>query len=512
MPEAATRGATAGAGFSMPAVLAGALVALFTGSLTNTIIGIALPTIAGELGGQDRVAWVAAAALLTMTAATPVWGKLADRRGPRPMLLAAIALFVLASLVAGIAPTTGWLIAGRALQGAASGGILACANALVAVLVPARERCRYTGWFGLSFGTASVAGPLIGGLLVGPAGPGWRWCFLGVAPVAVVAALLLRLAPDHRPAPRSTPLDHLGAALLALAAGGLVVLLSAGGVAWPWSSPITAVLAGAVAVIGAAAVLRERRAPDPILPPRLFRVRTFTIACATSLLVGTVMFGGVIYLPQFLQVVHGHDAMTAGLLMLPQIGTMIVASAVVGRLIVATGRWKRFPAIGCVLLVAGLAVLAPLTPATPAWQVATGMALLGAGTGLAQQVLVLAAQNSVGAGDVGVAGSSATFTRTLGGAIGVAAFGALIGARLRADLPPALAAAGLPATDDDVRRLLGTPAQVAALPPPLAYAVRASYTHGLQLVFIATLPVAVLALVAVLFVRETALGDGAPAP
>ncbi|MFI6024829.1 MFS transporter [Amycolatopsis magusensis] len=492
-------------------VLAGALVALFTGSLTNTIIGIALPTIAGELGGQDQVAWVAAAALLTMTAATPVWGKLADRRGPRPMLLAATALFVVASLVAGLAPSMGWLVAGRALQGAASGGILACANALVAVLVPARERGRYTGWFGLSFGTASVAGPLLGGLLVTPGGPGWRWCFLGVVPVTVVAALLIRLAPDRRPSPPRAPLDHLGAALLALAAGGLVVLLSAAGVAWPWPSPATFALGTAVLITALLAVWRELRAVDPILPPRLFRSRTFTIACTTGLLVGTVMFGGIIYLPQFLQVVHGHGAMAAGLLMLPQLGTMIITSAVTGRLIARTGRWKRFPAAGCALLVAGLAVLAPLSTTTPAWQVAAGMALLGAGTGLTQQVLVLAAQDAVDPGDVGVASSSATFTRTLGGAVGVAAFGALIAARLRADLPAALDAAGLPATDEAVRRLLGTPAQVAALPPPLADAVRESYTHGLQLVFLITLPIAVLALLAISFVRETALGEAVPA-
>lgn len=497
---------------STPAVLAGALVALFTGSLTNTIIGIALPTIAGELGGQDRAAWVAAAALLTMAAATPVWGKLADRRGPRPVLLAAIALFVVASLAAGLAPSMGWLIAGRAVQGAASGGILACANALVAVLVPARERGRYTGWFGLSFGTASVAGPLLGGLLVGPGGPGWRWCFLGVVPVTIAAAALVRLAPDRRPARREAPLDHLGAVLLAVTAGGLVLLLSAGGVAWPWTSPATAVLGLAVVAAGALAMLRERRAADPILPPRLFGSRTFTLACAASLLVGTVMFGGIIYLPQFLQVVHGHDAMTAGLLMLPQVGTMIVASAVVGRLVVRSGRWKRYPAAGCALLVLGLAVLAPLTPATPAWQVVTGMALLGAGTGLTQQVLMLAAQDAVCPGDVGVAGSSATFARTLGGAVGVAAFGAVLTARLRTDLPTALAAAGLPTGDDAVRRLLGTPAEVAALPAPLAEAVRASYTHGLQLVVLATLPVAVLALAAVAGIRETPLGEAAPDP
>ncbi|QFU89952.1 MFS transporter [Amycolatopsis sp. YIM 10] len=492
-------------------VLAGALVALFASSLTNTIIGIALPTIAGELGGQDQVAWVAAAALLTLTAATPVWGKLADRRGPRPMLLAATAGFVVASLAAGLAPSMAWLVTGRALQGAAAGGVLACTNALIAVLVPARERGRYTGWFGISFGSASVAGPLLGGLLVTPGGPGWRWCFLGVVPVTVLAALLIRLAPDRRPPRPTAPLDHLGAALLALSSGGLVVLLSAGGHAWPWLSPATFALATVVLVTALLAVLREHRVPDPILPPRLFRSRTFTIACTAGLLVGTVMFGGMIYLPQFLQVVHGHGAMAAGLLMLPQLGTMVVSSALTGRLIVRTGRWKRYPATGCALLVAGLGVLAPLSVTTPAWQVAAGMALLGAGSGLTIQVLVLAAQDAVAPGDVGVASSSAMFTRMLGGAVGVAAFGALIAARLRADLPAALGAAGLPATDEGVRRLLGTPARVAALPPPLAEAVRESYTNGLQLVFLVTLPVAVLALVAVLLVRETALGEAVPA-
>jgi MFS family permease len=450
---------------------------------------------------------VAAAALLAMTAATPVFGKLADRRGARPMLLASIGLFVAASLGAGLAPTLEWLIAGRALQGAAAGGILACANALVAVLLPARERGRWTGWFGLSFGTASVAGPIVGGLLVSPAGPGWRWCFLGVVPVTVVAAALVRLAPDLRPPRPAAPLDVAGAALIAAAAGGLVLLLSTGGTVWPWRSTPTVVLAATVAVTTGLAVLRERRARDPILPPHLFRSRTVVIVCATNLLVGTVLFGGIIYLPQFLQVVHGHDAMTAGLLMLPQVGTMIVASALVGGLVVRTGRWKRYPAIGCAVLVAGLAVLAPLAPA---WQVALGMALLGAGTGMAQQVLVLAAQDAVAPADVGVAGSLATFTRTLGGAVGVAVFGALIAATLRADLPAALAAAGLPATDDGVRRLLGTPAQIAALPPALADAVRASYTHGLQLVLLTTLPLAVLALLAVLLIRETALGEARP--
>lgn len=472
----------------MPAVLSGALVALFAGSLTNTIAGIALPTIAGELGGQDQVAWVASAALLAMTAATPLWGKGADRRGPRPLLLAAIGVFVAGSLVAGTASAMGWLIAGRAVQGAGAGGVLALSNALVAGLVPARDRGRYTGWFGMSFGVASVAGPLAGGLVVGSWG--WRWCFLGVVPIALLAAALVRLAPHHVPAAPRAPVDYAGGALLAGALGGLVLLLSAAGSAWPWLSWWTAALSAAVVALGVAAVVRERRAADPILPPRLFRIPSFAAACGASFLVGAVMFGGIIYLPQYLQVVRGFDAVAAGLLMLPQIGTMILASVVTGRGVVASGRWEVFPAAGCALLVAGLVMLAPLTPHLSLWWLAAAMAVLGAGTGMTQQVLVLAAQNAVGTGDLGVAGSAATFARTLGGAVGVAAFGSVISSRLRSGLPG---------------DLLGTPEQIARLPAALAESVHLTYTGGLRLAFLAAIPLAALAFAAIVTVRETPL-------
>ncbi|MFC4003828.1 MFS transporter [Prauserella oleivorans] len=489
---------------SMPAVLSGALVALFVGSLTNTIVGIALPTIAGELGGQDQVPWVASAALLTMTVSTPLWGKAADRRGPRPLLLAALGVFVAGSVLAGCAPDMGTLIAGRAVQGAAAGGMLALTNTLIAGLVPARQRGRYTGWFGVSFGVASVAGPLIGGLLVGLPGLGWRWCFLGVVPVAVLAAGLVRLAPHSKPAePRGT-VDVLGGTLFAAAATGLVVLLSAGGRAWPWPSWPTVAFGLGVAALTTLAVLHERRAADPILPPRLFRARTFSVACATGFLLGAVMFGGIIYLPQYLQVVRGHDATTAGLLMLPQIGTMIVASTLSGYLISRTGRWKLFPVAGCALLTAGMVMLSPLAADTAPWWLAAGMAVLGAGTAMTQQVLVLIAQNSAGPGDLGVASSAATFTRTLGGAVGVAAFGAVISTRLHTDLPSALAGSGR--AGQDVQLLLGTPERIAELPPALAEAVRVSYSNGLAAVFLIAVPLALAALVAVLLVRETPLG------
>ncbi|MBZ6202735.1 MFS transporter [Streptomyces olivaceus] len=480
---------------AMRTVLSGALAALFVGSLTNTIVGIALPTIAGELGGQDQVPWVASAALLTMTVATPLWGKAADRKGPRPLLLAALGVFVAGSLVAGCAPEMSVLIAGRALQGVGAGGVLALTNALVAGLVPARRRGLYTGWFGVAFGTASVAGPLVGGLLVGLPGLGWRWCFLGVIPVALAAALLVRLAPHRVPdAPRGG-VDVLGGALLAACASTLVLLLSAGGRAWPWPSWPTAALGGAVLVLAAGCVHRERRAADPILPPSLFARPGLAVACATSFLVGAVMFGGVIYLPQYLQVVRGHGATGAGLLMLPQVGTMIAASTLSGYLINRTGRWKVFPVVGCALVTAGAVLLSPLAPDTSAWWLAGAMAVLGLGTGLTQQVLVLVAQNAVGAGDVGVAGAAATFSRTLGGAVGVAAFGAMISARLRSGLP----------SGQDPDTLLGTPERVAELPAQLADSVRTSYTAGLASVFLVAVPLAAAALAAVTLTRETPL-------
>ncbi|OLT05189.1 hypothetical protein BJF90_19865 [Pseudonocardia sp. CNS-004] len=294
--------------------------------------------------------------------------------------------------------------------------------------------------------------------------------------------------------------------LVAATVAGLVLLLSAAGTAWPWASPETAALGLVVAALAAATVLRARRAADPVLPPRLLRVRTFALACVTSVLMGAVMFGAVVYLPQYLQVVRGHGPAVAGLLMLPLVGAMIVTTALVGRAIVHTGRWKVFPAVGCGLMVAGSALLAGLDPATPPAQLATAMALLGTGIGMTQQVLVLIAQDSAGPEDLGVAGSAATSTRMLGGALGVAAFGALIADRLRSDLPAVLSAANLPSDTGAVRRLLGTPAEIAALPTELADAVRTSFAAALQTVFLACVPIAALALLAVLLTRETALG------
>ena len=283
--------------------------------------------------------------------------------------------------------------------------------------------------------------------------------------------------------------------MLAAGTSGLVVLLSAGGRAWPWSSWPSVALGGGVLLLAAAGVRHERRAADPILPPRLFTRPGLAVACATSFLVGAVMFGGVIYLPQYLQVVRGHDATSAGLLMLPQVGTMIAASALSGYLINRTGRWKVFPVVGCALVTAGAVLLSPIAPDTSPWWLAGAMAVLGLGTGLTQQVLVLVAQNAVDTGDVGVAGAVVTFSRTLGGAVGVAAFGAMISARLRSGLPPG----------QDSRALLGTPEAVAALPAQVADSVRASYTAGLASVFLVAVPLAVAALAAVLLVRATPL-------
>jgi predicted MFS family arabinose efflux permease len=304
--------------------------------------------------------------------------------------------------------------------------------------------------------------------------------------------------------------DYLGAALLTGAAAGLILLLSTSGVAWPWRSWPTAIAAIGFVALAGAGVLRQRKAPDPILPLRLFRVRTFALVSLTGFLLGVVMFTGIIYLPQYLQVVHGVDATSSGLLMLPQIGAMILTTFVVGHLIVRSGRWKVFPVVGCVLLIAGPLLIASLllvfrfSATTQLIALGAAMVLLGVGIGMAQQVLVLIAQESAGPNELGVATSAATFLRTLGGAVGVAAFGAVISVRLHVELGRRLSALGL-SESGEPDRLLGTPGEIGRLSAPLVAAVRESYAAALGVVFLCVVPAAVLALLAVAHCEELPL-------
>lgn len=464
--------------------MVGALLALFVASLTNTIIGIALPTIAGELGGQDKLALVASAALLTMTVSTPLWGKTSDLYGRKPLFLAALGVFGLASLLAGAAQEIVTLIIGRSLQGVGAAGILALSNALVADLAPPRQRAKYISWFGVAFGTASIAGPFAGGLLIQAPPLGWRWCFLGVLPFVLIAAITIARAPLPVPTRSRAPIDYLGAGLITAAASGLIVTVSTAGKVWPWLSWPVAGLVGATVALALLAVLREVRAPDPVLPVRLFRRRNLTLSCAAAFLLGAVMFSAIIYLPQYLQVVKGLDPMSAGLHMVPLMGGVVVASVTSGQLISRYRAWRIYPTIGATLVLLASALFTQLDGASSAIEISLFMAVLGVGIGFTNQIMILVAQDSVPPSDLGVATSTVSFLRSLGGTVGVATFGAILGAHVRSAAP---AGAGA----------LGTPAELATLPAELQEAIRHGFVGGLHAGFLVGIPVAALALLCI---------------
>ncbi len=492
-------------------VLWGLLLALFVSSLSATVVGTALPTIVGELGGQDQLAWVATATILTMTVSIPLWGKLSDLYGRKRLFQLAIVVYVVASALAGMAQNMPELIAARALQGVGVGGMQALAQAIMADIVSPRERGRYSGYLGASFGVATVAGPLIGGFLVD--GPGWRWCFYVGIPFAVAALIVIQRVLKVTTRRTDVTIDWAGAAALTFSASSLIVWLSLGGKEFAWSSGWTVAFLAVSVVALVVAVVVERRAIDPILPPRLFRERTFTLTSVAGFLVGVALFGVMIYLPQYFQIVKGESPTASGLLTLPMVATMLATSMVSGKRITATGRWKAYPVVGTVLMAAALALLSQIHAGTSLVVVSLDIALLGLGLGMTMQVLVLAVQNAAQPRDIGIATSSANFFRSMGGAVGIAVFGALLTSRLHDTLPGLLRAAGVPAKAMAGAGTLGTPDAVAGLPGPIRDAVREAFTLGLDRVFLVAVPAVALGTLVLFFVREVALRThSAPEP
>ncbi len=480
------------------------LLCLFVSSLSATVVGTALPTIVGDLGGQDQLAWVASATLLTTTVSTPLWGKVSDLYGRKPLMQIAVAFFVVTSALAGLSQTMGQLIAARAAQGLAVGGVLALSQAIMADIVSPRERGRYSGYLGASFGVATVAGPLIGGFLVD--GPGWRWCFYVGIPIAVLASVVLQRTL-HLPAERrSTRIDWLGATFITASATSLLLVLSLAGKEFAWMSGWTFALFAASLGSLAVAILVERRAAEPILPPRLFRSPTFCLTGTAGFFVGFAMFGAMIYLPQYLQVVRGKSPTMSGLLTIPLVVGMLTVSVVCGRAITRWGRWKVFPLVGLLLVAAGSALLSTLRSDTSMVAVCAFMVIFGAGLGLTMQVLVLAVQNTSERRDLGIATSSSTFFRSMGGAVGVAVFGAILSSRITSAIPELLAEHGARApARGSLSAHLGTPAEIAALPEPLRSAIREGFTLGLDRIYLLAVPLVLLGFVALLGVKEVPL-------
>lgn len=397
----------------MAAQLPGLLVAMFLGAVDQTIMAPALPAVAADLGGLHQIPAVLTAYLLAVTVTVPIYGKLGDRFGRRPVMLAAIAIFVVGAAACGLAGSMAQLAACRALQGVGGGGLSIGAQAIIGEIISPRERGRYLGYIGATYVVAAVGGPLLGGLLIDRWS--WRLIFAMYVPlgIAAAAAILLTL---RLPRPESTlPVDYLGAGALALAVAGIVVF---GATHQP--SYLLAVVLGAVGW-----VVTARRAPDPILPLSLFTDRGFTVPVLVSSAIGVALFGVISYLPTYLQVVDGLTATRSGLVLTAMLGGVLVSTVWSGRMITRTGRYKPYPVVGTALAAAGMAALASSIGAgLPV--VAGLLAVIGLGIGLVMQVMVLVAQNAASYAVLGVATSSVTFFRQIGAAVGVAVVGLVL--------------------------------------------------------------------------------------
>jgi EmrB/QacA subfamily drug resistance transporter len=472
-------------------IMSGLMLATLTSMLSTSVVGTALPTIVGELGGQEQYAWVASATMLTMTVSTPLFGKLSDLFGRKLLFQSALGLFVAASLAAGLSQDMGQLIAARAVQGFGIGGLSALSQVILGDIVSPRERGRYSGYLGAVFGLSTVAGPLLGGFIVDADWLGWRWCFYVVVPFAAVSFYVIQRYLKLEHVKRDSRVDVWGATTITVGATALMLLLTLGGKEFAWNSPWTYGLGAVTVLMLVLAIRAERSARDPILPPRLFRNRTFVLTSVASLFVGIAMFGAMIFLPQYLQIVKGLSPTDSGLMTLPMVAALFVSGVVSGKIASRTGRWKIFPVAGLLIVAVGLLLLSRLTVDSGLWVIGAYVAVLGLGLGLSMQMLILAAQNGSERRDLAATTSGVAFFRSLGGAVGVAAFGAILTARLRAELPGGGA--------------LGSPADIQNLPEPVRTTVLAAFTQGLETVFLVGVPIALVGFAAALLLKELPL-------
>jgi EmrB/QacA subfamily drug resistance transporter len=411
-------------GIAFAAIVAAMLPAV----LDQTILATALPTIAGDLGRLSDLSWVVTAYVVAATASTPLWGKLGDRHGRKRLLEIALASFVTASALCGVAQTMTELILVRAVQGVAAGGLMTLAMAAVGDLVAPRERGRYQGYIAATFAAATVLGPLVGGLLV--EGPGWRWVFYVNLPVGAVALVGLRLRlPAGETQGADRPLDVTGAALLAAATSAFMLTCVWGGDRYAWDSPAIVALIAATLTLGGALFARERRAADPIVPVALLRTRAVAVASTTLFLGTAALFAVTVFVPLFLQTATGATPTEAGLLLAPMMLATALSTTLSGRAIARTGRYKRFPIAGLGLMSAALVVLAAVAGDASRTATGIGLVVFGLGFGMVTQVLIVAVQNSVDRRELGVATAATGFFRALGGAVGAATLGAVFAAR-----------------------------------------------------------------------------------
>ncbi|MFJ3587173.1 MULTISPECIES: MDR family MFS transporter [unclassified Streptomyces] len=485
------------------------LLGMLLAALDQTIVSTALPTIVSDLGGLEHLSWVVTAYLLASTAATPLWGKLGDQYGRKRLFQIAIVIFLIGSALCGIAQNMPQLIGFRALQGLGGGGLIVLSMAIVGDIVPPRERGKYQGLFGAVFGMTSVLGPLLGGFFTEQLS--WRWVFyinlpIGVIALAVIAAVL------HIPVRRTKhTIDYLGTFLIASVATCLVLVASLGGTTWPWGSAQIIGLAVLSVLLLVAFVYVERRAAEPVLPLKLFRIRTFSLVAVISFVIGFAMFGAMTYLPTFLQVVHDITPTMSGVHMLPMVFGLLLTSTGSGQIVSRTGRWKIFPILGTGITAIGLLLLHRLTESSSTLEMSLYFFVFGAGLGLVMQVLVLIVQNAVSYQDLGVATSGATFFRSIGASFGVAIFGTIFTNRLTDKLGAALDGRPLPpgvSTDS----LSADPRALGQLPPALRGPVIHAYSTSITDVFLYAAPVVLIAFVFAWLLKEDKLRGSVTAP
>lgn len=484
-------------------VFSGLMLGMLLAALDQTIVATALPTIVGDLGGLNHLSWVVTAYLLTSTASTPLYGKISDLVGRKIMFQTAITVFLAGSALSGLSQNMAQLIAFRAVQGLGAGGLMAMALAIIGDVVAPRERGRYQGYTGGVFAFASVAGPLAGGFFVDHLS--WRWVFYINIPIGIVALVVTSAVLRLPLTRREHTIDYFGSALLVGAVTALLLVCVWGGTEYAWSSPTIIGLGVAGVALGGAFVWQEGRAAEPVLPLRLFRDPVFSVSSAAAFIVGVVMFGAIIYVPLYLQVVNGATPTRSGLLLTPLMLGLIVGSVGSGRIISHRGRYKAFPVAGSAVMTVGIYLLSRFDAHTSRLTQSAFMVVVGLGVGMVMQNLVLAVQNAVHQRDLGTATSANSFFRSMGGAFGVAAFGSIFNARLAAELTKLLP----PGAHLDPGMMQSGPEALRALPPATRDAVVEGFAQALHVTFLWGVPIAAVGFVIVLFLKELPLRDTA---
>jgi EmrB/QacA subfamily drug resistance transporter len=505
-PQAPTPTA-AGLGFSHRQILvtmSGLVIAMLLAMLDNMIVAPALPTIVGDLGGLQHLAWVTTGYILATTIATPIWGKLGDLYGRRITFVAAVALFLVGSALCGMSQNMAELVGFRAIQGLGAGGLVVGVLSIIGEMIPPRERSKYQGVMMAVMPVALIGGPLIGGFITDHLS--WRWAFYVNLPLGAVALVVAWITLARLPGGKGhARIDWLGTGLLTVWITSLVLITSWGGTQYAWGSPqvlglIVLTVAGLIAFI-----MVERRRPEPIMPLRVFKNRNFTLAGGIALISGFALFGAIGYLPQYQQFVQGSSATNSGLLLMPMMIAVMVVSIGVGQIISRTGRYRIFPIVGSVLVVAGMFLFSTVDLGTSKTTTAIFMVVLGAGMGGIMQTSTLIAQNSLDLRDMGAGTGVSTFLRNMGSSLGVSILGAIYAHHLTATLAGASAGSGGSVSASSI-----TPAALRALPEAARHLFQQAVTNGIDALFLWGCAVAALGIVLALFVRHVPLRGGKP--